>query len=72
MKNILFFGPISPPVTGQSVCFETFYQYSFSFCNPILINTNLEGSGSTVKALKTFLSLLKLFMKVMVLLALLF
>lgn len=50
--NILCVGPLSPPITGQSLCFEFYVKNSKH--NMEVINTNLANLSFFIKILLTF------------------
>lgn len=59
-KNILYIGPVAPPVTGQSIAF-TRLKERMSEKRDTCININYESSRGFVKSLKTIFSIIKFF-----------
>ena len=61
--NILFAGPLFPPVHGQSLAFTRFYE-SIDSGEKVLINTNMEDKSAFVKIFGTFKIFCLIFYKV--------
>ncbi|MCG7489667.1 glycosyltransferase family 4 protein [Vibrio sp. Of14-4] len=58
-KDILFVGPISPPVTGQSIAFSTLL-HELKISNKDIINTNIDTRYSIFKAMIYILNIFKI------------
>jgi glycosyltransferase involved in cell wall biosynthesis len=60
MNKTLFFGPIMPPIHGQSLAFTRLYE-KINHDDKLLIDTNIEGFSMSHKVFLTLKLLLKIF-----------